>query len=64
MTLKQVKLSEEDLRISRLRQEGGEGSALHVVVAQAQLAQARTNYYTALGNFWIARTDLEIASGH
>ena len=64
MTLKQVKFSEEDLRISRLRQEGGEGSALHVVVAQAQLAQARTNYYTALANFWIARTDLDIASGH
>ncbi len=64
MTQKQVKFSEEDLRISRLRQEGGEGSALHVVVAQTQLAQARTNYYTVLANYWIARTDLDIASGH
>jgi outer membrane protein TolC len=64
MTQKQVKLSEEDLRISRLRQEGGEGPALHVVVAQSQLAQARTNYYTVLANYWIARMDLDIASGH
>jgi outer membrane protein TolC len=64
MTQNQVKFSEEDLRISRLRQEGGEGAALHVVIAQTQLAQARTNYYTALANYWIARTDLDIASGH
>ena len=64
MTQTQVKFSEEDLRISRLRQEGGEGAALHVVIAQTQLAQARTNYYTALANYWIARTDLDIASGH
>ena len=64
MTQKQVKYSQEDLRISRLRQEGGEGPALHVVIAQTQLAQARTNYYTVLANYWIARTDLEIASGH
>jgi outer membrane protein len=64
MTQKQVKYSQEDLRISRLRQEGGEGAALHVVIAQTQLAQARTNYYTVLANYWIAKTDLEIASGH
>jgi outer membrane protein len=64
LTQKQVKLSEEDLRITRLRQEGGEGTALHVVLAQTQLAQARTNYYTVLANYWIARTDLDVASGH
>ncbi|MFN8009441.1 MAG: TolC family protein [Terriglobia bacterium] len=64
MTQSQVKYSEDDLRISRLRQEAGEGQALHVVVAQAQLAQARTNYYTTLANYWIAKTELDVASGH
>jgi len=59
----QVKLAEEDLRLSRLRYEGGEGAALDVVVAQNQLANARSNYYTALASYFIARADLEVAAG-
>lgn len=59
----QVKLSRENLRLSRIRYEGGEGSALEVVDAQNQLAQANTNYYTTLAGCWNAKTDLEVATG-
>ncbi len=57
------KLSQEDLHLSRVRYEGGDGAALDVVVAQNQLAQARTNYYTAIVDYLNARVDLEVASG-
>ncbi|MBI4456599.1 MAG: TolC family protein [Acidobacteria bacterium] len=60
---RQVKLAEEDLKLSRLRYEGGEGSALDVVTAQNQLAQARSRYYTNLANCLNARADFEVASG-
>jgi outer membrane protein TolC len=59
----QVKLSRENLRVSRIRYEGGEGSALEVVDAQNQLAQANTNYYSTLAGCWNAKTDLEVATG-
>jgi outer membrane protein TolC len=59
----QVKLSRENLRMSRIRYEGGEGTALEVVDAQNQLAQANTNYYTSLAGCWNAKTDLEVATG-
>ena len=63
LTLRQSKLAEDDLRLSRIRYEGGEGSALDVVTAQNQPAQARTNYYTTIANYLNARADLEVASG-
>lgn len=59
----QVKLSEDNLRLSRVRYEGGEGPALDVVVAQAQLVQARTNYYAVRASYLNARADLEVARG-
>lgn len=59
----QVRTSEDNLKLSRIRYEGGEGPALEVVVAQTQLAQAHTNYFTALANYAIARADLEVAAG-
>ncbi len=59
----QVRTSDENLRLSRIRYEGGEGPALDVVAAQTQLAQARTNYFTALANYAVARADLEVAAG-
>jgi outer membrane protein TolC len=59
----QAKLSEENLSMSRIRYEGGEGTALEVVTAQNQLAQARSNYYSALAGCWNAKTDLEVATG-
>ncbi|MBI3473157.1 MAG: TolC family protein [Candidatus Solibacter usitatus] len=63
LTRRQAALAEEDLRLSRIRYEGGEGSALDVVTAQNQLAQARSNYYTTMANYLNARADLEVASG-
>ena len=59
----QVKLSSENLRLSRVRYEGGEGSSLDVVASQNQLAQARANYYTVKANYLNARADLEVARG-
>lgn len=63
LTKEQVRLAEEDLRLSRVRYEGGEGASLDVVTAQNQLAQARNNYFTSVANYLNARTDLEVASG-
>jgi outer membrane protein TolC len=63
LTRRQAKLAEDDLRLSRIRYEGGEGLALDVVTSQNQLAQARTNYYTTMANYLNARADLEVASG-
>lgn len=60
---RQVILAEEDLKLSRIRYEGGEGPALDVVVAQNQLTQARTNYYSTVANYLNARLDLEVATG-
>ena len=63
ITDKQVKLSEDNLRLSRVRYEGGEGPALDVVAAQTQLAQARVNYFGAKASYLTARVDLEVAEG-
>jgi outer membrane protein TolC len=63
LTRLQAKLAEDDLQMSRIRYEGGEGSTLDVVTAQNQLAQARSNYYTTIANYLNAKADLEVASG-
>ncbi len=63
LTRRQAQLAEDDLRLSRIRYEGGEGSSLDVVTAQNQLAQARGNHYTIIANYLNARADLEVASG-
>lgn len=63
LTQRQTKLAEEDLRLSKIRYEGGEGSALDVVTAQNQVAQAKTNYYATIANYLNANADLEVASG-
>jgi outer membrane protein len=59
----QVRLAAQNLELSRIRYQGGEGLALDVVTAQDSLAQSRADYYTNLANFWNARADLEVASG-
>ncbi len=59
----QVALAEEDLKLSRVRYEGGEGAALDVVVAQNQVAQARSDYFSSVSNYLNARLDLEVTSG-
>jgi len=59
----QVKLSDENYQLAKVRYTGGEGTALDVVAAQSQLAQARTNYFTAKANYLSARADVEVAAG-
>ena len=63
LTRAQVRTSEDNLRLSHIRYDGGEGPALDVVVAVGQLAQAQTNYFTLLSNYANALADLEVASG-
>jgi outer membrane protein TolC len=63
ITNSQVELAKENLRLSRIRYEGGEGSMLAVVTAQNRQAQAQTNYYTAVASYLNARVDLEVAAG-
>jgi outer membrane protein TolC len=63
LTASQVDLSERNLKLSRLRYEGGEGPALDVVAAVAQLTQARANHFAAIAAYWNGRADLEVASG-
>lgn len=63
LTNEQVRLSTENLRLARVRYQGGEGLALDVVAAQSQLAQARANQYTAKANYANARADLEVSAG-
>lgn len=55
--------AEEDLRLSRVRYDGGEGPALEVVTASAQLANARSGQYAAIVDYLAARRDLDAASG-
>lgn len=59
----QVKAAIDNLRLARLRYDGGEGLALEVVSAQTQLTQSRANYYTARATYLGAREDLKVASG-
>jgi outer membrane protein TolC len=59
----QARLAEDDLRLSRIRYEGGEGFALDVVAAQNQLMQARSIYYTTVANYLNAKAELEVAAG-
>ena len=59
----QVTLSREDLRLSRIRYDGGEGPALDVVTAQNQLTLARSNFYTTVARYLTSLADWEVASG-
>jgi outer membrane protein len=62
-TRSQVDLSRENLRLSRIRYEGGEGLALDVLAAQNQLTLASSNYYSTVTRYWTSLVDLEVASG-
>jgi outer membrane protein len=62
-TRSQVALSRENLRLSRIRYEGGEGLALDVVAAQDQLTLAASNYYSTVTRYLTSLVDLEVASG-
>jgi outer membrane protein TolC len=59
----QVELARSNLNLSRLRFEGGEGTALEVVSAQSSLVQAQIDFYTTRANYLNAQSALKVASG-
>lgn len=59
----QVRFSESNLQMSKIRYQGGEGPALDVVAAVQQLSQARTNYFSAYASYFYATEDLKVAEG-
>lgn len=62
-TQRQVKFAKDNLRLSRLRFESGEGSALDVVTSQSALVQAEIDFYTIRANYLNALSALKVASG-
>lgn len=63
VTEHQVELAKSNLNLSRLRFEGGEGTALDVVSAQSLLVQAQIDFYTTRANYLNAQSALKVASG-
>lgn len=63
ITQRQVSLATDNLRLSRLRFESGEGTALDVVSAQSALVQADIDFYTTRANYLNALSALKVASG-
>jgi outer membrane protein len=60
-TEQQLALAKENLRLSLVRFEGGEGLALDVVTSQTALAQAEIDYYSARANYLNAQSALKVA---
>ena len=60
---RQVDLAKENLRLSQLRFESGEGPALDVVMAQSALAQADIDFYSTRADYLNALSALKVASG-
>ncbi len=63
ITQRQTDIAQESLRITQLKYQGGEGLPIEVLSAQTQVGQARTNYFTAIANYYVAKSDLEVAAG-
>jgi outer membrane protein TolC len=53
----------ENLRLVRLLYENGEGTALDVVISQADATQASRSYYSAIAEYQRAIKDFELAVG-
>jgi outer membrane protein len=60
---KSMDLSEESLRLTLLRYQGGEATALEVVDAQTTLAQARNAYDDGLSRYRIALAAVQALTG-
>ena len=58
-----LNLATESLRLTILRYEGGEATALEVVDAQSTLALARNAYDDGLARYRIALADLQTLTG-
>ncbi|HNP96838.1 MAG TPA: TolC family protein [Cyclobacteriaceae bacterium] len=58
-----MKLAENIARVTKIKYEQGVGSNLEVVDAEASLRESQINYYNALFDAAIAKTDLDKAFG-
>lgn len=56
-------LSQEILRVTRIKYEQGVGSSLEVTNAETAVKEAQNNYITALYDLLISKVDLEKAAG-
>ncbi len=62
-TEREVTLAKDNLRLSQLRFQNGEGSALDVVTSQNFLVQAEIDFYSSRANYLNAQSALKVASG-
>ncbi len=58
----ELSAAEDNLRLSRLRFDAGEGSALDVVLSQNSLVQAQIDFFSARANYLNAQSALKVAS--
>lgn len=58
-----VARAEEDYHLAQIRYTEGVGINLEVIDAQEKLTQARTNYFSALYSYYLAKAELEKAMG-
>ncbi len=58
-----VARAEEDYHLAQIRYVEGVGTNLEVIDAQEKLTQARTNYFSALYSYHVAKATLEKAMG-
>ncbi|MBR5914323.1 MAG: TolC family protein [Selenomonadaceae bacterium] len=58
-----IRSAEEDYHIAQVRYAAGVGTNLDVMDASDKLTQAKTNYYTALYNYNMAKSSLDKAMG-
>jgi outer membrane protein len=56
-------LAENIARVTKIKYEQGVGSNMEVIDAESALKEAQTNYYTALYDALVAKTDLDKAYG-
>ena len=60
---KNLDLSQEVLRVTRIKYKEGVGANIEVINAEASFREAQTNYYNALYNALLAKVDLDKATG-
>jgi outer membrane protein TolC len=58
-----MELAQENVRIVQIENEKGIANNIEVVNAETDLKESQTNYYTALYNALISKTDLDKAKG-
>jgi outer membrane protein TolC len=58
-----LELAQEVVRVARIKYQQGVGSNIEVINAEADFKEAQTNYYSALYDAFIAKVDLDKATG-